>query len=201
MFQLSILIPTTVKRIDYYCPNIVKYLDNQIKECKAEKDVQLLWLGDNYTMTVGEKRNTLLKMARGRFLTMIDDDDSTSHDYVKSVLDCIAANPNTDVIVYDCITTVDGKRKTLSKYSKNFTKYIDKMGGDGIRQWRGLVAHTMVWRSTIAKTHMFPDKNYEEDINWVKRANGDIVNEARIDKVLYFYRFNRKTTETRHGQK
>jgi len=197
--MLSILIPTTVKRVGTYCPDLVRYINNQIVACGAEKRIDLFWLGDNYNMTVGEKRNKLLGLANRKYLVFIDDDDCVDKDYVKEIMKA-TMKTDSDVIVFDCITRADGKNRTLSKYGKDFFPYQQYVDDKGERQWRGLVAHTMVWKTEIAKRHMFPEKNYEEDIEWAKKANADISTEYRIEKVLYFYRFNSQVSETRYGQ-
>lgn len=197
--SLSILIPTTVRRVGYFCPNLINYLYSQIVEEGAQNKVEILWLGDNYGMTVGEKRNRLLDMAHNKFLAFIDDDDSVSADYISSILKTIDRNPSADAIVFDCITRDNGKNATLSKYSKRFA-YKNTPNPDGIGKWFGLVAHTMVWRSSLAKKFQFPDESWEEDMDWVKRANKEIHNEVRIDKVLYYYRFNSNVSETRDGR-
>lgn len=189
MIKFSILIPTVPNRLTTFYPRLVTSLQEQIK---TRDDIEILCLYDNKKRTVGQKRNALLNLAQGEFLTFIDDDDRIAEDYIESIMNTIYANPTADCIVFDCITTINVTEKTTySKYSKDF-QYSEV--GD---QWRGKPAHTMVWKSSIAKKHMFPNINNGEDINWVVRACQEIKNEVRIDKVLYFYDFNSKNTETR----
>jgi len=190
MIKLSILIATVPSRIRNFYPDLLDSINKQIRD---RDDVEIIGFYDNKKRTVGEKRNELLKLAQGDFLTFVDDDDRIADDYIISILDCINKNPDADCIVFDCITTIDGDKdnQTYSKYSINYE--YNQTGN----QWRGKPAHTMVWKSSIAKKHTYIDKNYGEDIDWVKRACLDIKNEVRIDKVLYYYDFNNSTTETR----
>lgn len=190
MIKLSILIATVPSRIRTFYPNLLDSINSQIRD---RNDIEVIGFYDNKKRTVGSKRNELLKLAQGQFLTFIDDDDRIANDYIKSIMEYIEKNPNADCIVFDCITTIDGDKDnpTYSKYSIN---YDYTHNGD---QWRGKPAHTMVWKSSIAKKHIYVDQNYGEDIDWVKRACQDIKNEIRIDKVLYYYDFNNATTETR----
>lgn len=189
MINLSILVLTTPRRLETFFPKLIRNLEKQIGE---RTDVEIIGLYDNKKRTVGEKRNELIKMANGKFLTFIDDDDRVDDSYIESVLTTINNNPNADCIVFDCITKInDDPNVTYSKYSINYPY------GQTGNQWRGKPAHTMVWSSAIAKKHSYINKNYGEDIDWVVRACKDIKNEVRIDKVLYYYDFNSSVSETR----
>jgi hypothetical protein len=59
--KLSILVLTTPKRLSTFLPKIVTELCRQA-QCK---DVEVLWLGDNYKRTVGAKRNALIDICNG----------------------------------------------------------------------------------------------------------------------------------------
>lgn len=195
--KLSILVPTTPRRLDNFFPRLLKDLQRQSEP--FGKEVEIIGLYDNKVRTVGEKRNALLSLAQGEFLTFIDDDDRVAETYIKDIMDCISKNPGADVIVFDCITTINGDtaNQTYSRYSVKYqyTETPNKI--EGYRQWTGLPAHTMVWRSSIAVKHGYIHQNYAEDVDWVKRAVKDVKTEIRIDKVLYFYDFNSSTSETR----
>ena len=67
---LSILI-CTIKSREAYLKELIEELDYQIQF----KEVQVLWLGDNKSMSVGAKRNKLLSIADGEWVCFIDDDD------------------------------------------------------------------------------------------------------------------------------
>ena len=193
---LSVLIATVPNRISTFYPRLINSLLVQTEN----KDVEILGLFDNKKRSVGEKRNDLISLAQGKYLTFIDDDDWIAGDYVDSILTCLAANPDADCVVFDCITTVNGdvNKRTYSKYSIRYRKYsqtAEKV--DGYLQWRGKPAHTMVWKSEIAKRHTYKSINYAEDVDWVGRASQDIKQEVRIDKVLYYYDFDSKVSETR----
>ncbi len=199
MIKLSILILTTPKRRNNCFQDLLYELECQTRHCQ---DVEIIGIYDNKKRSVGEKRNAALSMAKGEYLTFIDDDDRIDAGYVSEIMSCLENNPGVDCVVFDCITSIieNGavKEKHFSKYSKDYSYSIsDTIGADGYRQWRGKPAHTMVWRSEIAKRHAFPDKNYSEDVNWVSKACADLKTEAQIDKVLYFYNFNQSTSETR----
>ena len=110
-------------------------------------------------------------------------------------MEALEKNPNADCVCFKCLTTIDGKNPVYSKYS---IAYDYHQNGN---QWFGKPAHTMIWKTAIAKKFAFPDKSYGEDIDWVKSAYREINREIQIDKVLYFYKFDSRISETRGPKK
>jgi hypothetical protein len=178
--KLSILVPTVPSRIDTFFPRIIKELHKQVG---SRADIEIIGLFDNKRKTTGAKRQDLLSLARGEYLTFIDDDDRISEDYICSIIHAIETNPNIDCILYNVICRVNGGRPKLCKYGIEF-EYGDILDG---AEWRGKPAHVMVWKSAIAKQHAYHDMINGEDIDWAKRASQDIVTQYRIDRVLYYY--------------
>lgn len=195
MIKLSVLVSTIPRRLTTFYPHIMSKFLFQIGN---RYDIELLGFFDNKKRTVGQKRNELLRMAQGEYLTFIDDDDDVADDYIQAVMTTLYDNPTADCIVYDCITSInnDPQQETYSKYSIKY-EYTQWRDENGKLQWRGKPAHTMVYKSDIAKKHIYKDANYGEDVDWVVRACQDIKNEIRIDKVLYYYHFNSQISETR----
>ena len=75
----------------------------QIGEYTVECDdytgsVEIRILRDNKEMSVGEKRNKLIHMAKGEYFSFIDDDDLVSEEYVDQVLRKIFKNP--DIVTF-----------------------------------------------------------------------------------------------------
>ena len=173
-------------------------MNQLISQTKDRQDVELLALFDNKKRSLGDKRNDLLNLARGDYLVFIDDDDRISDSYVDDIINTLNANPETDCVVFDCICSVDGGTPKLCKYGTEF-EYGDILLNNVI-EWRGKPAHTMVYKSSIAKRHMFPSINNGEDVDWVIRACKDITIQTRIDKVLYWYDANYNTTSETSNQ-
>jgi len=193
MVKLSILIPTVPSRLELFYPRIIKELLHQIGD---SSDIELVALFDNKKRTIGEKRQNLIDIANGEYLTFIDDDDRISPDYISCIMNALYSNLNTDCVVYDTICCVNnGNLKKLCKYGIEF-EYGDILGG---LEWRGKPAHTMIYKSSIAKKHAFINVNNGEDVDWVKRACKDIIIQTRIDKILYYYDANYATTSEAAG--
>ena len=186
--KLSILVITVPSRIDFFYPRIMKQI---LSQAQKYSDVEVIAFFDNKKRTTGAKRQCALNLAQGEFLTFIDDDDRISDHYVDYIMSALSQHPDTDTVVFNCICCVNnGPVKKLCKYGVEF-EYGDINDGT---EWRGLPAHTMVWRSTLAKSHTFSDMQNGEDYDWVKRAVGGIKKQVRVDEVLYYYDANYTTT-------
>lgn len=183
----SILILTTPRRVGISLPTLLYDLQQQI----GDRDVEVLALYDNKKRTVGEKRNALLQIANGKFISFIDDDDEVSFDYVDQILDTIEKNPTVDCISFDELVTIDNKKPEHWKYEINFRKTDEKYH-------YGRPAHTHVWSSNIIKHSKFPSRNFEEDIVWIDQTINQIKNLININKILYYYNFRSLISETRN---
>ncbi len=102
--KLSILILTVPKRQKRYFPRLTQHLLEQIGD---REDIEVLGLYDNKKRSVGEKRNNLLEIAKGEYLTFIDDDDRIADDYIESITKVIDLK-SPDVVVFESIATVNG---------------------------------------------------------------------------------------------
>jgi len=179
--KLSILICTITKRISLLT-RLLGILQPQLTD-----EVEVIYIGDNKKRTIGEKRNNLLNLAQGDFLTFIDDDDRVEMDYVSSILKAITKDA--DCIVFDTSTNhPDGIRKR------------NKVGIEyDYTETNNLVtckpSHTMVWRTSLAKSEQFPERSEGEDVDWVSRVWPKIKKQVRIDKLLYQYDFNMLKSE------
>ena len=183
---LTILVPTVPSRINYFYPRIMKQLLDQTKKYN---NIELVSFFDNKKRTIGKKRDEMLKLAQGKYVTFVDDDDRLSNDYVDEIMNAITNN-DVDCIVYNVICCVNNGKNKLCKYGIEF-EYGDINGG---LEWRGKPAHTMIWKRSIAIKHNYSNRQNGEDMDWVKRAYLDIKTQHRIDKTLYYYDANYATT-------
>ena len=184
--KLSILVPTVPSRIDFFYPRIMKEL---LKQIKPYSDIELISLFDNKKRSIGKKRQEMMNLAQGEYLVFIDDDDRISDDYVSQIMTALYNNKDTDCVVFDVICKINDQKEKSCKYGIEF-----EYGDINQSEWRGKPAHIMVYKSAIAKKHIWSDMRWAEDMDWVKRACLDIKIQARIDKVLYFYDAEYTTT-------
>ena len=75
--------------------------------------VEIRILSDNKEMSVGEKRNKLINMAKGEYFSFIDDDDLVSEEYVDQVLRKLRKNPDV-VTFWGLLAESDTSGTTLS---------------------------------------------------------------------------------------
>ena len=189
--KLSILILSLPSRRKTFLNELLDELEDQAINYP---EVEILVFYDNKKRSVGQKRDGVLSLAKGDYITFIDDDDTITEDYVKSIIDCLNQNPETDCVVYDTICTIDGGAGKHCKYGTEY-EYCDT-NTEGF--WTGKPAHTMVYKRELVRNISFGDAQFGEDMHWVSQAWPLITHQSRIDKVLYYYKFNSKTTETRN---
>ena len=101
-YDLSVLVLTLRNRVQY-----LSELLEKLNKQSQFKSVQILWLGDNKSLITGDKRNALLSLANGRYVTFVDDDDMISNDYIESILEAIKTSP--EVITFQVSVSRDGQ--------------------------------------------------------------------------------------------
>jgi len=182
--KLSILICTVPSRAKTFLP---KLLDKLLPQ--TIKDVEVLYLGDNKQRSVGQKRNDLLNLAQGEYVVFVDDDDKVTDDYVSLILKGIESG--TDVINFGVNCSVNGSKYKRVYYDARYT-----CDSDHKDHYERITNHIMCVKRELALKVGFPKINFSEDADYAKRLKPLIKSQAFINKVLYFYDFNHKTSET-----
>ena len=196
----SILVCSIPTRYPFPAGRLWEDLQQQVS--KYDSKVELIGLIDNFWRSVGEKRNSLVSMAGGEYISFIDDDDSVGPDYVERILGAIESGSDPDVITWWQRTIHVQKSlhpagyEELCDYSLDY-EYTTMELCDDIGLWRGKPAHTHCWKASIAKKCKFPETDYGEDVAWVKQAHALASTEVKIPKVLTTYRFDAENSETR----
>lgn len=197
--KLSVLICSIPKRLDKLS-NLLEDLRMQRKN----KPVEVLYLGDFQNMTVGEKRNWLMRISCGEYLCFIDDDDHISNDYIGVVLKAIDENQGIDCISIGGWQTVNEDDRTRAEFSfrrewgKNFNfRETDKNENYGKMVHARLPNHLCIWKRDIALRVKFPGKNKGEDHKWAEDQMLLGYDYIELKDKLYHYDFNRELTETR----
>ena len=93
---ISVMIPAVPSRMAKLS-NLVTYLRTLAEDHPEE--IEIIALLDDWGMTTGRKDGELLRMALGKYVVWIHDDDSVTADYFK-ILVPLAAGHNVDVIGY-----------------------------------------------------------------------------------------------------
>jgi len=181
---LSILTPAVPSRLDQL-GKLCAEIERQVGSLPVEHLVFL----DNKRRTVGEKRDALLRTARGKYVAFVDDDDWISDDYVNSLL--TEAEKDPDVITFEQHCTVNGVAFIVEFGLGNPNEKPEP--GKLIKRnaW-----HVCAWRRSIAILSRFPAVNYGED--WAFAAPLCAIlrlTSMHIPRVIHWYQHDAKTTE------
>lgn len=191
--KLSILVLTVPNRVNSFFPKLILDLYDQTRD---RKDVEVLGLYDNKIRTVGEKRQNLIDISRGEYIVFIDDDDRVASDYVKEIMNVLSKNPQVDCVVFDVMCTLNNKKQIVRRYGVELDYWVS----DDEKSSTGKPSHIMVYRKAIAERQKFQHVNRGEDVQWTKRVCKYVKNQVRINKILYFYDFNSRVTETQYAK-
>lgn len=184
-YDLSILICSLHNRL-----HLLYKLCNEINAQSIHQSVQFLYLGDNKSMSVGAKRNKLIDIADGRYITFIDDDDMIRPEYIKSILEAIKLSP--EVITFYVEKWFNENKDRPQRFSKTYGRNHrepDKSFNNMLPN------HLCVWRRDVVKER-FPDKNLGEDHIFADLMTQHYTVEHHLNKYLYTYQFNKNITET-----
>tara|TARA_R110000796_G_scaffold205079_2_gene321111 strand:- start:72 stop:617 length:546 start_codon:yes stop_codon:yes gene_type:complete len=177
-------------------------LEEQIGD---REDVEILSIMDNKSFGISEKRNELLKLARGSHLTWIDDDDDVAENYVDRLVETIERNPEVDVISFNQVCYLEGIEARVFAQMGNPHEQVVPCPIDPTRYKDTLRPpyHWCVWKTSLAQSEDFksdvliPGSDVGEDIDWLTRLYPKVKNSIYLDKdVLHIYRYSRAVSES-----
>lgn len=175
---LSILTPAIPERW-----TALRELHARVQEQIENGAVEHLMLVDNRRRSVGRKRDALLRMARGKYVAFVDDDDTIAADYVREILTATAQDP--DVITFLQCAVISGQAGTVEFKLGNSDEAF-KPGETTKRDaW-----HVCAWRTSLAIGSGFPDTNYGEDRAYSAPLCKAAKSEVHIPKILHFYTYD-----------
>lgn len=195
--KLSILILSIPSRIDQL-QKLVAKLENQFDD----DSVEIVSLVDNKSFHIYEKRNELLKMARGKYICFLDDDDTIADTYIPSILHVID-NETPDVICFKQHCHYNGAEFDVVFDIDHNWDPMDGMhfNGTGFDDIKRPPFHMCPWRKEIAQSEEFRE-NYDamgqscEDADWLLRLYPKVDNQVFIDEYLHFYHYSSEGTES-----
>jgi hypothetical protein len=180
---LSILTPSIPERLESHLKKLMEELKTQIGNFNVE---HLIFL-DNKKRSIGFKREALVKMAKGKYMTFVDDDDEISKDYVSSLLEVINTDTDVDVITFKQKCLVNNNEPSVINFSlKNLTNEAYLPGSVVNR----VPFHVCAWKTSLGQKYNFKDSNWGEDWFWVEQLIGEAKTEYHIDKILHTYVYN-----------
>ena len=189
--ELSILIPTVAHRRGL-CLRVLNSLNEQCKLYAPGQLVEILLYLDEQEITIGEKRNKLIELARGKYVSFIDDDDFISALYVKSILD-VCSN-NTDAIAFRQL------RLRLDKMESDIYEFRHDVPTTNDEWYNGVykryLSHLCPIKREIANKIKMKHLSKAEDTYWTNDImNSGLVKTCTyIDRILYTYVFNKEVS-------
>jgi glycosyltransferase involved in cell wall biosynthesis len=181
---LSILTPAVPSRLAQ-----VEQLQHELALQIGNVPVEHLVFIDNKRRTIGEKRDALLRMARGKYVAFVDDDDWIDSDYVSAIVESAKSNP--DVITFEQLSYIDDKQGVTEFGLGNPNEPFNPGGRFKRNAW-----HVCAWRRTLAILSGFPPSNYGEDWAYASKLCAiEGLKSVHIPKILHVYRHSSKTTE------
>jgi hypothetical protein len=179
----SILILTITKR----CQSLIDLIDDLYSDIKKYDDIEILYLGDNMKRSTGEKRQLLLNMAQGEYISFIDDDDKIAFYYVDKIYKELGTSDvinfkveyNNKDIHRDVVYDIYNKKECL----------LDNV----YYRWPN---HLMVVRRELALKAGFDSEYIYEDKHYAERLRPLIKTQTNIDITLYYYMYDDATSET-----
>jgi glycosyltransferase involved in cell wall biosynthesis len=188
-YLLTIAVCSLLERTETFLPKMVGQLKSQIDPFK--NDVDLIIDIDNRNKSLGKKRDEIVNRAKGKYIVFVDDDDILSDDYISQLITAIKQN-DVDVISFIVDVSINGGAYTPCYYSIKYDKDYNKSNS-----YHRLPNHICAVKTGIAKEVGYSDFTFGEDADFAKRAKPLLKTEFMIDKVLYYYIYNVKTTTTR----
>jgi len=175
--KLSILICSLNNR-KTFLDRLLERLCSQVNA----NEVEVLLSIDDGEATIGTKRNSLVHMATGDYVSMVDDDDLVSENYVNLILDAIKTTP--DCVGMQGIITTDGKSPRKFVHSLKYRSWYEK---DGI-YYRNPNHLNPIKREKVLSTP-FLEINRGEDSDFSMRILPLLESEVFVEEPIYFYEF------------
>ena len=182
MIKLSILIATIEERKSEFL-NLLRFLEKQLPE---NGSVEIVHCSDNREISIGAKRQKLLKMANGEYVCFIDDDDMVHANYIDKILSAIGEG-------VDCIgflVAMDGweSNRIICSLSNHWDGWHENSGG---YRFVRCPNHLSVLRLEHCLKIGYPDKRGGEDADFslALKESGLVKTEIFIPEIMYEYRF------------
>ncbi len=181
--KLSILICSMEKRAESF-HRLLRELTRQ-----AETDfdnIEITFEVDNGEMSIGEKRNKLLKRAHGDYICFIDDDDEISEDYIELILDAVESEP--DCVGFRLAYYEDGIEQGIAHHSIKYSEWRTKKLEYGGQFFERTPNHLNPIKRDIALRVDFPEVDHGEDHAWSSQIRQFLKTEVDIPEVIYHYK-------------
>lgn len=195
MWMLSILIPSIPSRRDQLTRLRVE-VQKQISYCRAIHPalgkVEVI-IDDSKTflqggLSIGKKREGLVKRACSKYLCFLDDDESIAPNYLETLLRLCLQDK--DVCSFRNVSKLDTYWCVIDMSIDNPNEQAQPDFIVLRKPW-----HICPVRSEFAKQLPFPDSNYGEDWTWFEQVLSLCHTEAKSGTIIHQYNHSVKGSE------
>lgn len=187
---LSVLIPATPKRYHSHLFPLWQKLQRQVDALERDGAVELLVFLDNRQRTIGEKRDALVQISRGKFVAFVDDDDDVADNYIETLVKAIDAHgDDISVVTFDQLAIINGA-SAICSFSLRHRNEAFSQPRFNRSAW-----HVCAWKGELARKYRFPASNYGEDWAWARHLVIEATKELHINSVLHTYRYSDAVSE------
>lgn len=140
-------------------------------------------------LSIGKKREGLVRKAEGKYLCSLDDDEDISPNYVETLVRL--CNEDKDVVTFRSFAKTDFYWTVIDMSLEN--KVNEEATPERIIKrppW-----HVCPVKSEYAKLYEFEDINYGEDFNWMEKVLTHCKTEAKTNQILHCYNHSSKHSE------
>lgn len=194
---LTIAIPSIPSRIRM---NLEPMFSRLMTQIGSRKDVEVVSILDNKSMTIGKKRHMLHKLAQGKYCAIIDDDDDVTPNFVEEVCNAIQSHDGVDVIHYNQEAIIEGVSFLISTDVNAPRTPFDQLPRTPKDQNGNYIPcvrppwHWCAWRTEFARKFPFGDSFSGEDAIFVEHAIPHVKSDYKIDKILHIYKWSAQNT-------
>ena len=194
---LILSIPERLNKLEI----LLKDLEHQIA-ITGTNEIEVLIFTDNKRRSIASKRNNLLSIAEGDYISFLDDDDTISVDFVGSIYHVIRKNEGFDCITFDQFCLIDNKPLDVSFGLGNPHEGLSLDINGNYNPIKRPPYHMCIYKKNLACMHQFrevwsDEGQSVEDIDWLMRLYPSLNSEHHIKKVLHNYIYDSKTTTSR----
>lgn len=189
------IVNQTLKEIEIICVNDASTDDSlDVLESWRQRDPRITVVDFEVNKRQGAARNAAIKLARGRYIGMIDSDDYIAEDMYQTLLE------NTDNYSADIVV---GNLYATHSDSDVLERNFDAVMADIVEIKKSVLLNRCRMVTNIIKKELF-EKNelwYPEGLTYEDNANvaplflmANKINVCYNDKPFYFYRINNQST-------
>jgi len=199
--KFSVLMLSIPSRLDKY--RILQ--DKLLEQIGDRDDVEILCIVDNKSLHIWEKRNELMRIARGTHIAWLDDDDDVADNYIEKLTETIESNPNADVISFNQDTYLNGVHAKIFCKMGNPHEPVVPVADGYSHSYKDTLRppyHWCVWKTTLAQSEPFRSSYHPqtgqscEDIDWLFRLYPKVQESIALDDFLHVYQWSSEETES-----